>query len=208
MEIKNVLQKPFLYTFSNMTIGLIILNVGLFLMNMLFNGKVTDFLALYPPDVLSRGFIWQPVTYMFMHLDYSHIIFNMLGLFIFGLPLEKRMGSREFLLYYLLTGTLTGIIAMFILPQGTLLGASGAIYALLLAYAAYYPDSQITVFFVLPLPAPIAVLVFAGISLFMQITSPGSGVAHFAHLAGIVFGFLYFLIRLRTNVINVFFKKR
>lgn len=207
MNIKGYLQKPLPYSFFNVTIGLIILNIGLFLLNMLFQNRLNYYFAL-TPQLFREGFFWQPITYMFMHENFTHILFNMLGLFLFGIQLEKRMGSWEFLLYYMLTGTLTGIVWIFFTSNITVLGASGAIFAVLLAFATFFPDSRILLFYVLPMRAPIAVLVFAGASLIMQITGSFNGIAHLAHLAGLVFGFLYFLVRFGVNPLKVFFHKR
>ena len=87
-------------------------------------------------------------------------------------------------------------------------GASGAIYGLLLAYATMFPDSRIYIFGILPLKAPVAVLLFAGLALFFAITSTRSGVAHLTHLAGLGFGYFYFLLRLGINPIKIFFRRR
>jgi len=207
MNIKGLIQKPLPFTFFNVTIGLLILNIGLFFLNILFEGRLTYYFAMHPL-LLKQGFFWQPVTYMFMHANFSHLLFNMLGLFFFGIQLERRMGSWEYLLYYMVTGILTGIISIFFVGNSFLLGASGAIYGLLLAFATFFPDSRILLFFVLPLRAPIAVLLFAGISLFMQFTDRSAGgIAHFAHLAGLVVGFLYFIVRFRVNPLKIFFHK-
>jgi len=126
----------------------------------------------------------------------------MLGLFIFGSQLELRMGSREFLIYYLAAGIGAGILAL--LLKIPVIGASGAIYALLLGFATYFPNAKILVFFFFPLKAPVAVLLFAGLSIFFQFSGSFGGVAHWAHLAGIAVGYLYFVIRLKINPVKVF----
>ena len=211
MKEQSFLQKPLSYSFNNITIALIILNVGIYLIDFfLLGGSISRYLALRPAEVLSKGYIWQVFTYMFLHGSYSHLFFNMFGLFMFGLPLERRMGSKEYILFYLLIGTLTGIISVFINMRMniSIVGASGAIYGLLLAYATYFPDARILLFFVLPLKAPVAVLLFAGISLVLHVANPADGIAHFAHLAGLVFGFLYFIVRFNINPINIFFHRR
>ena len=110
---------------------------------------------------------------MFVHGSFFHIFFNMLGLFIFGTQLEKRMGSSEFLLLYLFTGLGTGLFAL--LLGMNVVGASGAIYALLLAFAVYFPDARIIIWFV-PMRAPIAVLVFTGLSLVFHFTGFMGGI--------------------------------
>ena len=165
--------------------------------------KVSDIFAMIPITVL-KGWIWTFVTYMFVHGDFGHIFFNMFGLFIFGLHVERQMGSREFLLYYIVTGALAGIFS-FIVYYLTgnylvaLIGASGALYAVQLAYAIYFPTSVIYIWGILPLRAPVMVLVFTLLSLFFVLTGGGGNVAHLTHLAGFGFGWLYFMLRFGVN---------
>jgi membrane associated rhomboid family serine protease len=204
-------KRPLTYRFYNATLTLIILNVGLFLINILFP-RTTVYLALTPYLVVRERAVWQVLTYMFVHGGTWHILFNMLALFIFGTPLERRLGSSEFLLYYFITGVGAGLATLVVnwytgLAIVPVVGASGAIYGLLLAYATLYPDSRLFIFGILPLRAPIAVLLFAGLALFFQLTGARNGVAHLTHLAGLVFGYLYFLIRMGINPIKVFFRR-
>jgi membrane associated rhomboid family serine protease len=128
----------------------------------------------------------------------------MLALFIFGSQVERRMGSREFLLYYMMTGLLAGgfsfLVYLFTGSYGVfLLGASGAIFAVQLAYAAFFPDSVIYIWGILPLRAPVMVLGFTAIELFSSVFGLRSGVAHLTHLAGFAWGWLYFLARFGAN---------
>jgi len=154
---------------------------------------------------------------MFMHGGISHLFFNMLGLFIFGVHVERQMGSKEFLLYYFLTGALAGVFSFFVYyitgpsfeelaryPPAyrygiALIGASGALYAVQLAYAVFFPNSVIYIWGIIPLRAPIMVLAFTVLSLFFIITGGGGNVAHITHLAGFAFGWVYFLIRFGVN---------
>jgi membrane associated rhomboid family serine protease len=143
---------------------------------------------------------------MFVHDPNSmgHIFFNMLALFIFGSQVERQMGSREFLLYYLLTGILAGVFSFFVYwltgARGVLLmGASGAIYAVQLAYAVFFPRSVIYIWGLLPLRAPVMVLGFTIVGIVMMVTGLGGNVAHFTHLAGFAFGWFYFLLRFGVN---------
>jgi membrane associated rhomboid family serine protease len=153
-----------------------------------------------------QGWVWQFVTYMFVHDPSSmgHIFFNMLALFIFGSQVERQIGSREFLLYYLLTGILAGFFS-FIVYWLTgawmvfLMGASGAIFAVQLAYAVHCPRSVIYIWGILPLRAPVMVLGFTILGIVMMVTGLGGNVAHFTHLAGFAFGWLYFVIRFGVN---------
>ncbi|MDA8411785.1 MAG: rhomboid family intramembrane serine protease [Treponema sp.] len=171
---------------------------------------ITYYLALNPASLL-QGAIWQPVTYMFAHAGLSHLLFNMLGLFFFGTAVERSVGTREFLLYYFLIGVLAGLFSFvtYVLTgaMGTfLLGASGAIFGLLLAYATLFPESRIFVWGIIPVKAPILVLVYAGIELFSELTSYNASVAHLTHLAGFGFGWLYFLARFGVNPGRRFFR--
>ena len=143
---------------------------------------------------------------MFVHGSFYHILFNMLGLFLFGTQLERRMGSTEFLLLYMLTGVGTGLVSLAL--GMSVVGASGAIYALLLAFATYFPDARIFFFGFIPMRAPIAVIVFAVLSLVFHFTGLMGGVAHLAHLSGIVLGYLYFVIRIGMNPIRQFIDRR
>jgi membrane associated rhomboid family serine protease len=207
------IRKPIRYSFYNATIILLAANILVFLIEMLDRGgSLTDRLALTPAYVIQGGAWWQIVTYMFVHANFWHIFFNMLSLFLFGIQLEQRMGSTEFLLYYFVCGIGAGLATLLVnyltgMAGIPVVGASGAIFGLLLAFATFFPDARIFIFGILPMRAPIAVLIFAGINLFNQFTSPGSGVAYLTHLAGIVFGYLYILVRYGINPIKVFFHR-
>jgi membrane associated rhomboid family serine protease len=204
-------KRPLAYRFYNATLTLIIINVGIYLINLLVP-RTLPYLALTPYLVVRQRAIWQVVTYMFVHGGTWHILFNMLALFIFGTPLERRLGSSEFLLYYFLTGIGAGLATLAVnwytgLAMVPVVGASGAIYGLLLAYATLYPDARLFIFGILPLRATTAVLLFAGLELFSQLTGTRNGVAHLTHLAGLLFGYLYFVIRMGINPIKVFFRR-
>ena len=175
------------------------LNVGL----QRFQLSIADAMAMIPIAVM-QGWVWSFVTYMFMHGNFSHILFNMLGLFIFGLHVERQMGSKELLLYYFVTGIMAGIFSFgvyYITGKYivALVGASGALFAVQLAYAVFFPNSIIYIWGILPLRAPVMVLGFTALELFFSITRRNSGVAHLTHLAGFAFGWLYFMIRYGVN---------
>jgi membrane associated rhomboid family serine protease len=170
----------------------------------LISFNINAYVAMNPVLVIRYRMFWQFVTYMFAHGGISHLVFNMLALFIFGTQVERRMGSREFLLYYMSTGILAGVFSFLVyLLTGSyqvfLLGASGAIFAVQLAYAVFFPDSVVYIWGILPLRAPIMVLGFTAVELFSQVFGRGSGVAHLTHLAGFGFGWLYFLARFGAN---------
>lgn len=173
------------------------------------NRDVTTFLAMNPVLTVVQGFWWQPFTYMFVHSGISHLLFNMLGLFFFGTQVEQELGSWEFLLFYMLTGVLAGFLSLAIYwYSGTymvfLLGASGAVFAVLLAFATFYPNAQIYIFGIIPMRAAALVTLYTFIEIFSQIRG-GSNVAHMTHLAGFGFAYLYFIIRVGLNPWRRFF---
>jgi len=198
-----IIRRPFRYVNYNAVYWLIGINVLIFAAMRLLGEEFRYFLVTRMsmiPALVMRGWVWTFVTYMFMHGGFSHIFFNMLGLFIFGIHVERQMGSKEFLIYYFVTGALAGVFS-FLVYYFTgnfgvfLMGASGALFAVELAYAIFFPDSILYIWGILPLRAPVMVLGFTALELFFSITGLNSGVAHFTHLAGFGFGWLYFKIR-------------
>jgi len=171
---------------------LIVANVVVFLLQLGAPGWVTSF-ALWP---VGAGFEpWQLVTYAFLHGGLWHLGLNMLALYMFGGPVERVFGTRRYLTYYfvcvlsaavaqLLTSALTGAVYPTI-------GASGGVFGLLLAYAIYFPHNRIMLLFPpIPMPARVFVVVYAVLELLLGVTGTEEGVAHFAHLGGLVGGFL------------------
>jgi membrane associated rhomboid family serine protease len=197
------IRTPFRYRYDNTVLYIIGINIVIYIIQRMYADS-TGYLALNPLLIIQYGFYWQFVTYMFAHGGISHILFNMLALFIFGAPVERRMGSKEFLLYYLSTGILAGVLSFLIYwvtgSYGVfLMGASGALFAVQLAYATFFPDSVIYLWGILPLKAPIMVLGFTALELFSSVTGFRSGVSHLTHLGGFAFGWIYFLIRFGAN---------
>ncbi|GHV90690.1 glpG protein [Spirochaetia bacterium] len=204
----NSIRRPFRYRNDGVIFWIIGLNILVFLAQQVFGQRmVTTYFAMIPAAVIARGWVWTFVTYMFVHGGFSHIFFNMFALFIFGAQVERQMGSKEFLLFYFLTGVLAGLFS-FIVYYLTgaywvrLLGASGAIFAVQLAYAIFFPDSIIYIWGILPLRAPVMVLGFTALEVFFSVTGLSNTVAHFTHLAGFGFAWLYFLIRFGINPIH------
>ena len=141
------------------------------------------------------------------HQNISHLFFNMVGLLIFGLSLERAIGSKEFLLFYLITGTLSGVFSFLVFKftgqyRVFLIGASGAIYAVLFAYAVFFPRSIIYIWGIIPLPAPLMVVLYAIIELGSQFFS-SDNVAHLTHLFGFLSAWLYFVIRMGIHPVKV-----
>ena len=208
----SILRKPFTYKFYNAAFILIMINIAVFLITMMFP-RATIYLSMIPGYVIEGKAYWQFLTYMFVHANFTHILFNMIALFFFGTAVERTMGSSEFLLFYLVTGLGAGLFSFIAyIATGSyvviLLGASGAVFGVLLAYAALFPESTIYVMGLLPVRAPVLVAVYAGIEVFSQFTSTRSGVAHLTHLAGFAFAWLYLLVRLRINPLDMFRNNR
>jgi membrane associated rhomboid family serine protease len=209
----SILRRPLRYSYYNATIILIVVNILVFLFKSVDHSGVLVYFYLIPDYVLQAGAWWQVVTYMFVHASWGHIFFNMLALFIFGIQVERHMGSTEFLLFYFVCGIGAGIVTLFFnsaTGQGMIpvVGASGAIFGLLLAFAAFFPDARIFVFGIIPIRAPVAVAGYAVIEIVSQLVSPQSGVAHLAHLSGLAFAYVYLVVRYGINPIAVFFRRR
>ena len=189
--------------------ALILTNVGVFLVTALIPsafGWLSYLLGLTPRLTVTRLMLWQPFTYMFLHGGVGHILFNMLILWMFGVQLERLWGSRFFLRYYFVAGLGAAIVtvAVSLLPfsfstatYATItIGASGAIYGLLMAFAMYYPETPILMFFLFPVPAKYFVMILGAIA-FISTPRYGDGIGHITHLGGLLAGYLY-LSRLRV----------
>jgi membrane associated rhomboid family serine protease len=177
---------------------LIIINVAVFVLNLIVGDPMTMRLGFSPQAVIEQYAFWTPFTYMFLHSTggFFHILFNMLTLWMIGTDLERTWGTRFFTKYYLITG-LGAPAASFVLSlfsdgfyYPVMVGASGAIYGLLLAFAMYFPHRQL-ILLIFPVPSRIAVTILGVIAFLSTINGPGGGVAHWAHLGGLVMGYLY-----------------
>ncbi|MBQ2522078.1 MAG: rhomboid family intramembrane serine protease [Bacteroidales bacterium] len=181
------------------TRNLILINVIVFVATMLNEPFMMSTFALFYPT-LSYFRWWQIVTHMFMHGGFWHIFFNMYTLYMFGSVVEEIIGSRKFLIYYFVcglgaAGLHLGVEAIqvhfFAASLPPVVGASGAIYGLLIAFAMLFPESRLTLIFPpVTMKARTMVIVFAAIELFTGITGIADGIAHFAHLGGMLFGWL------------------
>jgi len=179
---------------------LMVTNVIAFLVSLIVPEIVLG-LAIVPQAVFERFAVWQLVTYMFLHGGVMHLLVNMLSLWMFGTELERMWGTRFFTKYYFVTGigaaVTTLIWAISPLPFAesiyfsAMIGASGAVYGVLLAYALYFPHRPIYLYFVFPIPAKYFVMIIGAITFLSSVGSGGSGVAHTAHLGGLVVGFVY-----------------
>lgn len=197
-----IINRRFKYTNDNLTVVLIGINIVVFGLTYFLFPRLVYTLAMIPSEILYHHTYWQFVTYMFTHGSVSHLLFNMFALYIFGSACERMVGSREFLLFYLLTGVLSGVASYFAFyfanNNAVLLGASGAIYAVMLLFSVLYPRAQVYVFGLIPMSAPVLVIVYFFIEFFSQFAL-NDGVSHMTHLFGLLFAFLYILIRMRIN---------
>jgi membrane associated rhomboid family serine protease len=179
--------------------ALIAANVAMFVVTT-FAQSVVPFLGLVPAFVLRQFWVWQVATYMFLHGGIFHIVFNMLALWMFGAELERIWGTRYFLKFYFVTGIGAGALTVLFstLPfafaqqvqHSIVIGASGAIYGLLLAYALYFPDRPIYMYFVFPIPAKVFVAIIGAIAFFSSLSEAG-GTANATHLGGLIIGYLF-----------------
>lgn len=189
---------------------LLIVNIALFLLYFFAvrtgGGAYFAPLALSPRAVLGFPALWQLVTYLFLHDPggFSHILFNMLTLWMFGADLERAWGTRRFLKYYFLCDIGAGVCVvlahvLFGSSGRPTIGASGAIYGLLLAFGVLFPDAMVLFSFLFPIKAKYFVMIIGAIVFLSSLGAGGDGVSHVAHLGGMVFGYLY-LKRFRARV--------
>ena len=179
--------------------GLIGANVLLFVLQ-LVAPVLTELLGLEPPAVLGGLQLWRVATYMFLHAGIFHILFNMLALWMFGTELERIWGTRYFLKFYFVTGIGAAVLTILFsllpfdiartLQRSNIIGASGAIYGLLLAYGLYYPNRPIYMYFVFPIPAKYFVMIM-GVLAFYSSLAESNGIANATHLGGLLVGYLY-----------------
>jgi membrane associated rhomboid family serine protease len=186
--------------------NLMIINVAVFFIQMIANNLMLGgqplwyvlnmWFALNP---ISEGFnfqIWQLITYQFMHGGFSHILFNMFALWMFGMEIENIWGSQKFLIYYLVCGVAAGLAQLFISPlyssPAVTIGASGAIFGVMIAFAMLFPDRHIFLYFLIPIRAKYLIGFLFILEIFW-IGDAGSNVAHLAHLGGALAGFVFIM---------------
>ena len=167
---------------------LLVANIIVFFLQQTVAG-VTNALAFVPAYTFVRP--WTLVTYMFVHANLTHILFNMLALYFFGPRVEERLGETRFITLYAISGIFGAILSLIFAPFAPIVGASGAIFGVMLAFARFWPTAQIYIMGILPIEARAAVLLMAAISLWSGFRGSRTGVADFAHLGGFVGGWLY-----------------
>ena len=208
---KFILRRPFPYVYRRTALFIILINFAIFSLDFLYprlSQYVHFYGAMNPLLVVREHMYWQFISYMFVHQNIQHVFFNMLALLVFGINLEKAIGSREFLLFYLVCGALSGFFSFLVYwftgySQVFLLGASGAVYAVLFAYAVFFPRSVIYFWGIVPVPAPVLVFIYALIELGSQLFGRGSNVAHMTHLFGFFAAWLYFVLRMGIHPIKI-----
>jgi rhomboid family protein len=196
--------------------GLLIANVGVFAIQVLVGlartgADMEGIFGLNPALVYQNGWVWQLVTYMFLHSTgwLSHLLLNMLMLWMFGTEVERVWGTKRFVKYYFICGIGAGLVTCLLFQKSTTIGASGAVFGIMLAYGYLFPDRQILFWFIFPMRAFSFVLLCVGIELF-SLLGLQDGVAHFAHLGGMLFGYLYLkrIWRIREFVSELRWKLR
>ncbi len=181
--------------------AIVIANVAVYVI-VLIMARLADWVGLVPELVLTEGYVWQVFTYQFVHLDVFHLLFNMLFVWMFGVDLERRWGTIAFTKYYLIVGTTAGLatVVTSLLPLAATapsyfaltVGASGAGYGLMMAWAIVFPHRTVYFFGLFPLTARVFALIAGAIALAQAVSSGGnSGIAHVAHLSGLVAGWFY-----------------
>lgn len=191
---------------------LLLINISIFVVLQLFPSLI-QFLAINPVFFIKKYFFWSPLTYMFTHLGFTHILFNMLGLYFFGIILEKQWGSDEFLLFYLSVGVISGILSLGVyLVTGSsnifLFGASGAVYGILLAFATLFPHVKMYVFGIFPITAKVLILIYIGMQLLSLGSGINSGVAYLTHTFGLGIAWIYLLFRHKIDPYKRLFSRQ
>ena len=176
-------------------LNILIANCVAFLATKLLSADaIYELFALFPVE--SPWFkIWQPVTYMFLHGDFSHLFFNMFALWMFGRGLEQDLGTKRFLVYYFTCGIGAGLVQLLAMGyMGITIGASGAVFGLLLAFGMLHPNATIMLLFPpIPMKAKWFVIIYGLVELLFGVTGSYDSVAHYAHLGGMFCGWLLLL---------------
>jgi len=191
--------------------NLMIIMGSVFLIQMFITRWVDYYFGLIPLLVWKKYFLWQLFTYIFLHGGLSHILFNLIALWMFGGELENYWGSKKFLRYFLYCGIGAGICTVIFSPYQfvPVIGASGAIYGILLAFGWLFPNRPILIYFLLPIPAKYFVIIFGLIELFSSIQGTGGGIAHLTHLGGLIFGIFYMAYpTIRQKIRREYYKRK
>lgn len=175
--------------------------VGVFLLQLAFGEVLEQYFALWPlhnGPYSSLFEPWQLVTYAFLHGGFEHLFFNMFALYMFGPSIERLIGPRRFFVYYLVCVISAAVAQILVLnlignPQTATVGASGGIFGLLLAFGLAFPRQIVRIYFILPMPAWLFVTIYGLLELYLGVSGKNASVAHFAHLGGMIGGFVLIL---------------
>lgn len=172
--------------------GLMIANIVGFLIGMVVP-DMHGLFGLVPVQVLSHRWIWQPFTYLFLHGSIWHLFFNLFALWMFGMPVEAQWGERDFLKYYFLCGLGAAAAHLALNPHSPIpvIGASGSVYGMLVAFAMLYPDAVVYLYFLIPIKAAHMAILFGALEFFAGASGTTPGIARFAHLGGMLTGYFY-----------------
>lgn len=190
----------------------LMITMGIVFIVQMFVTRWFDFyFGLVPLLIWKKYFLWQLFTYIFLHGGFSHILFNLLALWMFGGELENYWGPRKFLFYFFFCGVGAGICTVIFSPYQSVptIGASGAIYGLLLAFGWLFPNRLIYIYFLFPIPAKYFVIIFGLIEFFASVGGAGGGVAHLTHLGGLLFGLFYMAYPpIRQKIRREYYKRK
>jgi membrane associated rhomboid family serine protease len=191
--------------------NLMIIMGAVFLLQMLVSRWFEYYLGLVPVLVWREYFLWQLFTYIFLHGDFLHILFNLFSLWMFGGELENYWGPKKFLFYFFFCGIGAGVCTVVLTPNSFIpvIGASGAIYGILLAFAWLFPNRPILIYFLFPIPAKYMVIIFGLFELYSSRSGTGGGIAHLTHLGGLLFGFFYMAYpMIRQKIHRKYYKRK
>ena len=175
---------------------LVFANIGVFFLQ-LAAPALSESLAFIPMAILGRP--WSIVTYMFLHGGITHILFNMLGLFFFGSRVEQRLGPQRFLTLYFVSGIAGALVSSVFAPYASIIGASAAVFGVMLAFAMFWPRERIYIWGIIPVEARVLVIVTTALAIYSGVQGSRGGVADFAHLGGYVGAFIYLKWLQRTQ---------
>lgn len=200
--------------FNTPAIRYIILINGIFyFLQMIVGDNLTSWFGLQPTVIFHHYYVWQFLTYMFLHAGFLHILLNMVILWMFGCEVERLWGSKEFLKFYFICGVGAGLFHLIFNATSPIpvVGASGAIYGILIAFALLFPDRPIILFpLLIPLKAKYWAIIFVALELILGFLGGQDHVAHFAHLGGMVIGFLYLRLNKKISIFSFeyFYRKK
>lgn len=204
----NFLNRKIKYVYKNSCSWIMAACLIVFVLTNVVNPRIKGIPLVYwlslIPSFVNHGCVWQFVTFMFVHGSPLHLILNMYALLLFGRSFERTFGTYDFLLFYIICGVLGGVLSYLIylctgLANVAIMGASGAVYALLFIASVMNPNQRVLMFFVIPMKIPMATLLLILIEIVSQLTGSGASVAHLVHLSSIAVAWIYCVLRFRIS---------